>query len=161
LGPAETVHGVLVCVDGTGVLITGEAGAGKSALALALIYAGHRLVADDVVKIRQDGDRLFGHSPAGFEKLIEVRGLGILDITKVCSPGSFLSECSIDICIHLEAEYAVRVHADQEHTEILGVAIPRFGLSIARSQNGNAFVETAVKLFRDPGIRSIPEIVSE
>src|SRR5699024_11222672 len=75
------VHGVLVDIYGVGVLITGQSGVGKSETALELVKRGHRLVADDSVEIHQeDYDRLIGTSPPLIEHLLEIRGLGILNI---------------------------------------------------------------------------------
>ncbi len=81
LAPMKTVHGVLVDVYGEGLLIIGESGIGKSEAALELVRRGHRLVADDVVEIRKPNERtLFGTAPATTKHLIELRGIGIIDV---------------------------------------------------------------------------------
>ena len=81
LAPCISVHGVLVDVYGEGVLITGESGIGKSEAALELLKRGHRLVADDVVEIKKIGeDVLSGTAPDITRYLIELRGIGIVDV---------------------------------------------------------------------------------
>ena len=81
LAPCTTIHGVLVDVYGEGLLITGESGIGKSEAALELIRRGHRLVADDVVEIRKtNAHTLLGRAPKITKHLIELRGIGIIDV---------------------------------------------------------------------------------
>ena len=81
LAPRETLHGVLLEVYGVGVLITGRSGVGKSEAALELVKRGHQLVADDVVDVcKVSDDRLTGESPEMVRHLMEIRGIGIIDI---------------------------------------------------------------------------------
>ena len=81
LAPTTAVHGVLVDVYGIGVLIVGKSGVGKSETALELVKKGHRLVADDSVEIRQEAEEfLVGSAPPLLEHLLEIRGIGIIDI---------------------------------------------------------------------------------
>src|SRR4029079_11864301 len=79
--PTTSMHGVLVDIYGVGVLITGQSGVGKSETALELVKRGHSLVADDTVEIYQeDYDSLVGSSPEILEHMLEIRGLGIIDV---------------------------------------------------------------------------------
>ena len=79
-------------VYGVGVLITGQSGVGKSETALELVKRGHRLVADDCVEIRQeDEDNLVGTSPELIEHLLEIRGLGIIDVMTLFGAGAVLT----------------------------------------------------------------------
>ena len=81
LAPMTAVHGVLVDVYGIGVLITGNSGVGKSEMALELVKRGHRLVADDLVEIRQVAKNvLIGNAPKLLEHMLEIRGVGIVDM---------------------------------------------------------------------------------
>ena len=83
LAPCISIHGVLVDVFGEGVLIMGESGIGKSEAALELIKRGHRLVSDDVVEIRKVSDAtLVGSAPDITKHFIELRGIGIIDVTE-------------------------------------------------------------------------------
>jgi len=80
---SASVHGVLVSVFGSGVLILGRSGIGKSACALELIDRGHKLVADDVVNVERKGDSLIGSAPAALFGSLEVRGLGVVDVRRI------------------------------------------------------------------------------
>ena len=93
LAPTTAIHGVLVDVYGVGVLITGQSGVGKSETALELVKRGHRLVADDCVEIRQeDENTLVGTSPELIEHLLEIRGLGIINVMTLFGAGAVLSK---------------------------------------------------------------------
>ena len=90
-------------VYGLGMMITGDSGVGKSETALELVKRGHRLVADDVVEIRKISDsELIGRSPELIRHLMEIRGMGIIDVSSLYGLGAVLVEKYIDLCIHLE-----------------------------------------------------------
>src|SRR5687767_7156875 len=99
--PASTlqIHGVLVRVLGTGVLLAGESGIGKSECALDLVTKGHSLVADDVVRIVFDGDSLIGTAPELTFELLEIRGLGIINVRELFGEKAVIPSCSIDLCV--------------------------------------------------------------
>src|SRR5699024_1362286 len=87
--PFTAIHGVLVDINGVGVLITGQSGVGKMETALELVKRGHRLVADDSVEIRQeDYDKLIGNSPPLIKHLLEIRGLGIINVMTLFGAGA-------------------------------------------------------------------------
>ena len=103
LAPCISIHGVLVDVYGVGVLIRGESGIGKSELALELIKRGHRLVTDDAVEIRKVSDEtLVGNAPSITKHLIELRGIGIIDIKSLYGVQSVKETQNIDLVITLE-----------------------------------------------------------
>ena len=88
LAKTTSLHGVLVDVYGVGVLITGDSGIGKSETALELVKRGHRLVADDNVEIREiTKDELIGTPPKLIEHLLEIRGLGIINVMTLFGAG--------------------------------------------------------------------------
>ena len=153
LAPRETRHGVLVNVYGTGLLITGHSGVGKSEAALELIKRGHQLVADDVVDIRRVGEnRLIGESPELVRHFMEIRGVGIIDIATMYGVGAIIRSKSIDMEIHLEMwqqgkEYD-RLGMTQAYTEILGVEIPSLLLPIQPGRNVAVVLEVAARNFR-------------
>lgn len=153
LAPRETRHGVLINVDGTGLLITGNSGVGKSEAALELIKRGHQLVADDVVDIRRIGDnRLVGESPELVRHFMEIRGVGIIDIATMFGVGAVIPSKSIDMEVHLEMwqagkEYD-RLGMEEHYTEILGVQIPHLLLPIHPGRNLAVVLEVATRNFR-------------
>ena len=103
LAPTTAVHGVLVDIYGVGVLIIGKSGVGKSETALELVKRGHRLVADDCVEIRQeDQDTLIGNAPGLIEHLLEIRGLGIINVMTLFGAGAVRNFKRITLVINLE-----------------------------------------------------------
>ena len=103
LAPCISIHGVLVDVYGVGVLIMGESGIGKSEAALELIKRGHRLVSDDVVEIHKvSDDTLVGNAPDITKHLIELRGIGIVDVKTLFGVLSVKETQNIDMVITLE-----------------------------------------------------------
>ncbi len=125
LAPCISVHGVLMDVYGEGVMITGESGIGKSEAALELIKRGHRLVTDDVVELRKvSDDTLIGSAPDVTKHLIELRGIGIVDVKALFGASSVKDTQSIDLVIRLEEwdkdkEYD-RLGLEDNYTEYLG-----------------------------------------
>jgi HPr kinase/phosphorylase len=146
----EILHGVLLNVSGTGVLITGDSGAGKSACALELVSRGHRLIADDVVIVEHENGKLVGTVPERFAGLLEVRGLGIVDVREVFGPSAFGQSSPIDICIELctESELADRdvLGGGGHELELLGVTIRKFIVSHNSWRSLPILIETAVKI---------------
>lgn len=148
LAPRISIHGGLVDVFGEGVLIMGESGIGKSEAALELIKRGHRLVADDVVEIAKVSDEtLLGTSPDIIRYLIELRGIGIIDIKTLFGVGSVKKRHSIDLVIKLEdwdpkKEYD-RLGLEEEYTEILGNKVICHTIPIRPGRNLSIIVESA------------------
>jgi len=125
MAPSITQHGVLVDVYGEGLLIIGDSGIGKSEMALELIKRGHRLVADDAVEIRKvSGQTLIGSAPEIIRFLIELRGIGIIDVSKMFGVQAIKQTQTIDLVIKLEMwdeskEYE-RLGMAEDYIEILG-----------------------------------------
>ena len=153
LAPRETRHGVLVDVYGSGLLITGDSGVGKSETALELIKRGHRLVADDVVDIRRVSDsQLIGESPELVRHFMEIRGIGIIDIATMYGVGAIIGSKAIDLEAHLEhwdpnKEYD-RLGLVENYTEILGVKLPSILIPIHPGRNLAIVLEVAARNFR-------------
>ena len=153
LAPRETRHGVLVNVFGAGILITGNSGVGKSEAALELIKRGHQLVADDVVDIRRVSDeRLVGESPELVRHFMEIRGVGIIDISTMYGVGAVIRSKTIDMEVHLEMwqagkEYD-RLGMTENYTDILGVQVPYLLLPIHPGRNLAVVLEVAARNFR-------------
>lgn len=128
LADRVVMHGVLVDVYGEGVLITGASGIGKSETALELIKRGHRLIADDAVEIKKIADRrLIGSCPELIRYLIELRGIGIINVKELFGVGSVKDQKTVDLVIKLEewdggttgASFD-RLGLNEEYIEILG-----------------------------------------
>lgn len=147
LAPCISIHGVLVDVYGVGVLIRGESGIGKSEVALELIKRGHRLVADDAVEIRKvSDDTLVGSAPAITKHLIELRGIGIVDVKSLFGVQSVRETQNIDLVITLEEwdkkkEYD-RLGLEEEYTEFLGNKVQCHTIPIRPGRNIAVIVES-------------------
>ncbi len=153
LAPTTAVHGVLVDVYGVGVLITGKSGVGKSETALELVKRGHRLVADDCVEIRQeDQDALFGTSPELIEHLLEIRGLGIINVMTLFGAGAVRSNKQITLNIHLEIwdqdKQYDRLGLDEEKLKILDSEVTKLTVPVRPGRNLAVILEVAAMNFR-------------
>ena len=149
LSPRCSVHGTLVDVNGVGVLMTGDSGIGKSETALDLIERGHRLVADDVVEIRRRGEDLVGQASRLIQNLIEIRGLGILDIAELFGVAATREHKRIEFHIELAAWSQGQVYDRtglEEHTQdILGLAVRSIVLPVKPGRNIAGIVEVAAR----------------
>jgi HPr kinase/phosphorylase len=148
-----TLHGVFMEVYSIGVLITGESGVGKTELALELITRGHRLVADDAPEFTQIApDVVDGTCPPLLADLIEVRGLGILNVREMFGDTSVKSNKYLRLIVHLErydpqqAPYAMdRLYGDRSSRKVLELDIPKITLPVAVGRNLAVLVEAAVR----------------
>jgi len=148
LSPVITRHGVLVEVNGVGMLITGESGIGKSETALELVKRGHRLVADDVVEIHKEArDRLVGTSPESIRHFMELRGIGIIDVRQMYGIGSVLVSRTVDMVVKLEMwdqeKIYDRLGMETETVEILGVSLPYLVVPVRPGRNLGIILEVA------------------
>ena len=153
LAPFKTIHGVLVDIYGIGVLIMGKSGVGKSETALELIKRGHRLVADDAVEIKRiEEDVIRGEAPEIISCLMEIRGIGILDIKSLYGVGAIRQNKIIDMVVELEnweeGKYYDRLGIDEEYMDILGVPIEKLVIPVKPGRNLAMIIEVAAKNFR-------------
>lgn len=153
LAPTTAVHGVLVDIYGIGVLITGKSGVGKSETALELVKRGHRLVADDCVEIRQeDQDTLVGTSPDLIEHLLEIRGLGIINVMTLFGAGAVRSNKRITMVINLEIWDATkqydRLGLDEEKMKIIDTDITKITVPVRPGRNLAVIIEVAAMNYR-------------
>jgi len=150
LAPREIRHGVLLDILGLGVLLSGESGIGKSECALDLVGRGHRLVADDTVEIRCRGQSiLIGTCPDLTRHHVEVRGLGLINVTDLFGVSATRSSKRVELVVHLERwergrEYD-RLGLDSTTVEILGVAVPLVTMPVAPGRNLAMLVEVAAR----------------
>lgn len=153
LAERSSVHGVLVEVFGMGVLLTGESGVGKSETALALVQHGHRLIADDRVDVYQrDHETVVGEAPRILKHLMEIRGIGIIDVLKLFGIGAIKDESEISLVINL-TNWDSKANYDrlgfQENTRIIcGIAVPQVTIPVKVGRNMENIVEVAVMNFR-------------
>ncbi|HHX19922.1 MAG TPA: HPr(Ser) kinase/phosphatase [Clostridiaceae bacterium] len=148
LAPRISVHGVLVEVLGEGVLILGESGVGKSETALELVKRGHRLIADDLVEIRRVSDTtLLGRAPEIIRHMIEIRGLGILNVKELYGVSSVKVQENVNFVINMEfwdeSKVYNRLGIEDESTTILGVSIPSVTIPVRPGRNLAIIVEFA------------------
>lgn len=150
LAPHTRKHGVLVDVYGVGILLTGDSGVGKSEAALELIKRGHQLVADDVVDIcRIAENRLIGECPEMIRHLMEIRGIGLIDIKAMYGVSAVSMSKSIDLVIDLqnwdETIKYDRLGLEEDHISILGVNIPKQTMPVKPGRNLAIIIEVAAR----------------
>lgn len=153
LAPMTAVHGVLIDIYGIGVLITGSSGVGKSETALDLVRRGHRLIADDSVEIRQEHDgMLVGRSPELIRHLLEIRGLGIINVMTLFGAGAVRNFKRIALAIHLELwdqkKSYDRLGLDEETMKIFNTDLPKLTVPVRPGRNLAVIVEVAAMNFR-------------
>jgi HPr kinase/phosphorylase len=153
LAPTTAIHGVLVDIYGVGVLITGKSGVGKSEAALELVKRGHRLVADDCVEIRQeDGDTLIGNAPELIEHLLEIRGLGIIDVMTMFGAGAVRSHKRISMIVSLEIwdqnKQYDRLGLDEEKMKIIDTDVTKITIPVRPGRNIAVLIEVAAMNYR-------------
>jgi len=150
MAPRETRHGVLMDILGLGVFIAGESGIGKSECALDLVVRGHRLVADDTVEIRCRGQSLLiGACPDLTRHHIEIRGIGLINVTELFGVSATRSSKRIELVVHLErwdeAREYDRLGLDVDTIDILGVPVPQVTMPVAPGRNVATLVEVAAR----------------
>ena len=150
LAPHELRHGVLLDVYGIGVFLSGKSGVGKSEAALELVKRGHMLVADDVVNIRKvSEDRLIGTCPEAIRHLMEIRGIGLIDIQAMFGVSAVTTSKSIDLMMELESwdesKFYDRLGLQDETIEILGVPIVHMAVPVRPGRNLAIIIEVAAR----------------
>ncbi|MDH5744960.1 MAG: HPr(Ser) kinase/phosphatase [Candidatus Aminicenantes bacterium] len=164
----KSVQGVMVEVYGLGILILGVTGIGKSECALELINRGHRLIAGEVVGIKQRrGNILIGFAKEPIRYYLEVEGLGIIDVEKLFGASAVRSSAKIDLVIRLEEWDKTREYEllgfDQKYTTILQVSVPELVIPIRPGRNLASIVEVAAmnQRLRREGYSAISELDKE
>ncbi len=148
LAPRITRHGVLVEVYGEGILILGESGVGKSETAIELIKRGHRLIADDAVEIRRPSSKtLVGSAPDNIRHFIELRGIGIVNASRIFGVGAVKLTEKIDMVIKMEPWDVNKVYdrmgLEEERLEILGITVPSLTIPVKPGRNLAVIIEVA------------------
>lgn len=149
LAKSVCVHGELLLIYGTGVLICGESGMGKSEIALELIRRGHQLVADDRVDCSRIHNRIVGCSPQLLEGMLELRGVGVINISRMYGVGAVAPKSNVDIQITLE-EFDPKANYDRVGIEekksvnILDVEIPKITIPVREGRSMGVIIESTV-----------------
>lgn len=147
LSPSMTCHGTLVEAFGVGVLIQGDSSVGKSEAALGLIERGHRLISDDVVKVRlREGSYLEGSGPELTRHLMEIRGIGIINVAHLYGAVCVRDDKRLDLVVKLEAwddrHFYDRIGLDEKYCDLLGVKLPYHVLPLKPGRDVVLLLET-------------------
>lgn len=146
--PTMLVHGCLVDVQGIGVLIQGKSGCGKSESVIGLLQRGASLVADDAVRLRLIEEReVIGSAPEMTRNMIEIRGLGILNVAALFGVGSVRMSKRLDLAVNLvhlaESNELERVGMENQTTEVMGLPIAKVDIPVAPGRDVAGLIELA------------------
>ena len=168
LAEETLMHGVFMSIYGKGVILRGSSGIGKSEIALELIKRGHSIVADDAIELYHVGHRIIGKAPKVLESVLEIRGVGVIDVSKMFGVSSVLEKDEVSMIIQLEkwipsTEY-IRIGVEEEnlYENIMGVNIPKTVVPVNGGRSMAAIIETAVMnmQLKDLGYDSNKEFVN-
>jgi HPr kinase/phosphorylase len=146
-----TRHGVFMDILGLGVLLTGESGLGKSELGLELISRGHGLVADDAVDLyRISQTSLEGRCPELLQNLLEVRGIGLLDIKAIFGETAVRRKMRLKLIVHLVRKETMerdfeRLPYEPLYEDVLGLPVRKVVIAVDAGRNLAVLVEAAVR----------------
>lgn len=155
---SSTVHACAVDVRGVGVLITGVSGIGKSEIALGLVERGAALVADDAVRIRNRSGKIIACAPNLCKGYIEIRGIGIMNVTTLYGYKAMRHEVAVDLVINLTKDEPIRMMdrlgLSPKKISVLGVEVDRLNLPVAPGRDMSRLVEVAAmsQYLRNSGV---------
>ena len=145
-------HGVLMDIDGVGVMIKGSSGIGKSEIALELLRRGHRIVADDIVVIKRVGNVLDGSANPLVKNFMELRGVGLVNVVRLYGASSIKLNQEIELIIELEhwdnSKTYERLGGQEEKEDILGISLTKMTIPVSPGRNIAVVVETAANVYR-------------
>ena len=148
LSPRQTIHGVLLDINGMGTLVIGKSGIGKSETALELVKLGHMLISDDRVDVFQkDVGILVGEAPRILERYLEVRGIGIVDVVSMYGVGAYRESKQIRLVVELEKwedfKNYDRLGLDSKTIKYFDTEIPKVIIPVLPGRNVALLVESA------------------
>ena len=151
LGPTDNIYGVMMNIYGRGIMITGKSGIGKSELALDLINRGHMLVADDRIDVTRVHNSINCTAPGLLKRMLEIRGIGIVDVTRMFGANAYLNKCPLDFVIKL-VKYDESIDTDRlnplnDTMDILGLQIPMLTIPITEGKSLSVIIEAAVSTY--------------
>lgn len=148
LAPHTSLHACLLEIYDMGTLLIGESGIGKSEISLDLIKRGHRIIADDMVEISLVRGELIGKCPDVLQGMMEVRGIGVIDVGRMFGINSLMQETPIDAAINLVSfnkdRPMERLGMKNDHIEILGIKKPLVELPVSAARSMAQIIETAI-----------------
>lgn len=165
--PSVSLHGTLVEVFGVGVLIQGDSSVGKSEAALGLIERGHRLISDDVVRVKRKESFLIGSGPELTRHLMEIRGIGIINVAHLYGAVCVRPDKGLDLAVKLEEwddqHFYDRVGLDEKFIDILGISLHYHVLPVKPGRDVVLLLETIALNHRlkDMGYNSAKEFNSK
>ena len=167
MAPKTSMHATLLEIYGRGVLLTGASGIGKSEIALELVRRGHRLVADDRVDLVNINKKLTGTCPELTKGVMEVRGIGIINVASMFGISSYKDRQDVDYVIELkllDENYSFeRIDTSEHFKNILGVYIPNIQIPVSSGRNLADLIEVAVRneLLKAQGIDASKEFAEK
>lgn len=149
LATSMCIHGGLLSIYGKGVLIRGESGMGKSEIALELIKRGHLLVADDRVDCYRIHNKIVGKAPELLQEMLEIRGIGVINVSRMFGVSSVLPKAEINFQVNLEPWKADQDYdrvgiEEKKHENILGIDIPKIVVPVREGRSMAVIIESAV-----------------
>lgn len=147
----KIIHGDLVDIFGVGVLITGDSAIGKSETALDLIQRGHRLTADDAVVLMKKDGKIVGTAPPLTRHLMEIRGIGIIDIRALYGVAALKLEQDVDLIVRLEEWIPDKDYGpaeEKQYETIFDINIEKLTIPIRHGRNIPSILEVAASNFR-------------
>lgn len=148
LAPTDSLFGVMMNIYGKGIMITGKSGIGKSEVALDLINRGHMLVADDRVDVTRIHNDIICQSPVLLRRMLEIRGLGVVDVTKLFGANTYLNKCDLDFVIKLvkldDVSNNDRLNPINKTISVLGLEVPMLEIPITEGKALSVIIESAV-----------------
>ena len=149
LATSMCIHGGLLSIYGKGVLIRGESGMGKSEIALELIKRGHLLVADDRVDCYRIHNKIVGKAPELLREMLEIRGIGVINVSRMFGVSSVLPKAEIQFQVNLEPWKADQDYdrvgiEEKKHENILGIDIPKIVVPVREGRSMAVIIESAV-----------------
>lgn len=153
LSESVTLHATLIEIFGLGMLIRGSSSVGKSEAALSLVERGHRLISDDVVRLRvKEGEFLEGSGPELTRHMMEIRGIGIVNIEQLYGSVYVRNTKKVDMIVHLEEwnslHFYDRIGLDERMCTINGKLVPYYTLPVKPSRDMALLVETIARMHR-------------
>ena len=149
LATSMCIHGGLLSIYGKGVLIRGESGMGKSEIALELIKRGHLLVAYDRVDCYRIHNKIVGKAPELLREMLEIRGIGVINVSRMFGVSSVLPKAEINFQVNLEPWKADQDYdrvgiEEKKHENILGIDIPKIVVPVREGRSMAVIIESAV-----------------